>query len=267
MNKLFKSVILVLVMLVASVSFGKTIELTEENSVVLNEAVSLKTVSKLQLEVFTKSLALSPTEPIYLVLDSPGGSVFAGESFIDSLRAIPNPIHTVTIFAASMAYQIVQSMDTRYVTDTSILMSHRASGGARAAYMDEVENFISFINSIIFKMETRSAKRVGLTYKKYRELIYNEFWTTGQNAVTLKHADELVSVRCSKEMMTKTFMQTVRTFFGNVKLKFSKCPIIRYPVEVKFESDTPFETQTKIRNELNEYFNNKYQYMKRLNKR
>lgn len=95
-------------------AFAKTekIVLTEANSVIFNQEVTSDYVSKKTLEVITKS---TRSNVIFLVLDTPGGSVSAGLSFIDTIKSLNIKVHTITIFAASMGYQMVQELGTRYI--------------------------------------------------------------------------------------------------------------------------------------------------------
>ena len=80
--------------------------------------------------------------PIYLFLNTPGGSIQAGLELIEGLNGINRPIHTVTLFAASMGWQLVQHLGTRYVLKYGVLMSHKARGqfsgefGGGASQMD-----------------------------------------------------------------------------------------------------------------------------------
>jgi ATP-dependent protease ClpP protease subunit len=241
---------------------GKTILINEKNSVLLNQKVSLDVMSKLQYDIFKKSLLLKPNEPIYLVLDTPGGSVFTGIDFINSLKAIPNPIHTITLFAASMGYQIVQSLGTRYITKSGILMSHRASGGSSRGYIEEVSNFLSFINIVIKDMELTAAKRVGLTYDEYRKLIYDEFWILGHHAVDINHADEVINLKCSKSLINGYTEQKIDTMFGSITVWFSKCPLIRYPLKIFFNRKDNKDMKKKKVKEIKKYIKNKYKYLK-----
>jgi ATP-dependent Clp protease protease subunit len=121
--------LLILGFLLANAVYGKSanIILTENNHINFNEKVTDEFVAKKQLELFTKNNLLYRHEPLYVVLDTPGGSVTAGLAFIDNIKSLGRPVHTITIFAASMGYQIVQELGIRYITPSGTLMSHRGA--------------------------------------------------------------------------------------------------------------------------------------------
>lgn len=69
-------------------------------------------------------------KPIYLLINSPGGSVMDGALIISAIEASKAPVYTIcTQLCASMAALIHQYGHTRYMVDRSILMFHPAAGG------------------------------------------------------------------------------------------------------------------------------------------
>lgn len=73
-------------------------------------------------------------EPLELVINSPGGSVYAGWFLIGKLRSLSKAGHHVTTvvsgMAASMGGVIAQAGDTRVIEEESSLMIHEASSSA-----------------------------------------------------------------------------------------------------------------------------------------
>ena len=67
-------------------------------------------------------------DPIYLVINSPGGSVIAGLQVISAMRIVRHRGVTikcvVPMMAASMAFQIFAECDERYAFDNSLLLWH-----------------------------------------------------------------------------------------------------------------------------------------------
>src|SRR4051812_1505331 len=97
---------------------GTTIVLTRKNTLVLNTQVNSESVGRIikEARALDKQPKLTRNDaPIYLFLNTPGGEVETGIQMIDALNSLNRPIHTVTLFAASMGFQIVQGLGTRYI--------------------------------------------------------------------------------------------------------------------------------------------------------
>ena len=71
-----------------------------------------------------------------------------------------------------------------------------------------------------------------MTVDNFKNKVMNDWWIAGHNTKELNMVDEIVMVKCSKELLSKREKITVRTFFGNINLIFSKCPIAREPIEI-----------------------------------
>ena len=225
---------------VAQAQQPETIVLTKDNHLVIRGPIGAQLISKKQqelLDLIAKNDGLIKKNPIYIILDTPGGSVAAGNAFIDTANLYKGYIHTVTLFAASMGYHIAQSLGTRYILPSGVLMSHRATlNGVGGQLPGELNTMINFISDMLLDMDKAAAKRVGMSVDSYRKLIYDEYWVTGKNAVTNNHADKLALVKCDSSL-SGTENQSIDTIFGPVEAVFSKCPIIRGPLEAKFKGD------------------------------
>ncbi len=93
----------------------KPILLTDANTISLRDSVNWSSMAQLQYDLLQKANKLDDDEVIYLILDTPGGSVAAGEMFIETLNGVKQPVHTIVIFAASMGFQITQATDVRLI--------------------------------------------------------------------------------------------------------------------------------------------------------
>lgn len=241
---MFKFLIL---LIITTGAFAKNVEivLTEDNSIVFNQAVSADYASKKTLEVMKKA---KKGVPLYLVLDTPGGSVTAGLAFIDAIKSLKVSVHTITIFAASMGYQFVQELGVRYITPSGTLMSHRgAVGGLSGQVPGELNSRLNHIQAILSGMSSRAAARVGMSKQDYDAAIINELWISGQEAVASKHADLVASVTCDKSLMDGTYEQEILTIFGRVSLVFSKCPLISTPIEISFGKEIKSEHINEVK--------------------
>lgn len=240
--------LLLMFCLLQAVAFAKPVEivLTEKNFVVFNQVFTEEYVAKKQLEVISKSIFLSRKQPLYLVMNSPGGSVTAGLTFIDTVRSLKRPIHTITIFAASMGYQVVQELGTRFITPSGTLMSHRgAIYGMSGQVPGELNSRLGFIMKLLDDMSSRAASRVKMSVRDYKDAIVNELWVYGQNAVNTHHADLVANVRCDKKLSEGTNTQDFLTIFGTVKVSYSNCPLISGPIGFEFAKE--FKQEYKLR--------------------
>jgi ATP-dependent Clp protease protease subunit len=228
------SKIFLILLCICSIAIAKNEEivLTEDNSVIFNQQVTNDYTSKKTLEIMKKA---KKGIPLYLVLNTPGGSVSAGLAFVDSINSLKVPVHTITIFAASMGYQFVQELGIRYITPSGTLMSHRgAIGGLSGQVPGELNSRLNHIQSILSGMSSRAAARVGMDKKAYDDAIINELWISGKEAVNAKHADKLANVACDKSLTNGTYTEVFDTMFGRVSVEFSKCPLISAPLGFSF---------------------------------
>lgn len=213
-------------------AMAETIQLTPDNTYVYRGVVDANsvTVAEMELQALQVKRGADST-PLYLVLDCPGGSVYDGENFIQFAKTIPN-LNTVSIFAASMCSGIAEAIPgKRYVTENGILMFHRAKGQFEGQFeTGEVETQLAFWKSMMRRIEQRSADRMGISLKKYKAHVVNEYWLEGANAVKAGAADAQIDLSCSKELIEKTVDIVQEDLFGTNTFHLSACPLFRNPL-------------------------------------
>lgn len=219
-----------------TVDVAKTITLEEKNMVVLRGPVTPSSVSEVMNKLQTVSRAVSKNTPIYLVLDTPGGSISDGLDLIDFASALPQKVHTVTLFAASMGFQIAQNLNTRYIIRNGTLMSHRASvSGLSGQVKGELEARYKMIRRMVDFLDVKASTRMGMTLKEYEALVVPEYWVHGYDAVAAKIADEQVLLQCGSTL-NGSDQVSFNTIFGTVIVTFSKCPLIKAPEKIDVSS-------------------------------
>lgn len=213
----------------------KIITLEDKNNVTIRGPITGSSVAKAIKQLREASRKVSKDTPIYLTLDTPGGDIDAGTDLIDFAKALPQKIYTVTLFAASMGFQIVQNLDTRYIITNGRLMSHRAKvGGLGGQLNGEFETRYRMIHRTVEALDFIAAKRMGMDVKAYQAKILNEYWVYGFDAVGDKAADEEVLVRCG-ESLDGTDVVAFETMFGTAEVTFSKCPLIKEPEAINMQ--------------------------------
>lgn len=226
-------------LLAISPVLAKTIILTEKNMVVLSQEFNEASTSKVIKDVI--NLSGDKHKDIYLVLNTPGGSVDSGLAMIDVLNSIPNiTVHTVTLFAASMGFITAQLLNgKRYITPHGVYMSHLASGGFSGSFpYGNLNSRYDYYSRKLKAIDQRVADRSNGKHslKSYRKLINQEHWSTGKENLNHGFADEVVNLTCSKNLIKDVIEDIKINFMGmivSVTVKKSLCPLIKGIEQVK----------------------------------
>ena len=227
---------------------AETIELNDHNTVTLRGVVDQESIARTQVELLKRA---KPGKRLCLVLDTPGGSVDAGNMLIETAKGLPGRVDTVTIFAASMGFQIAQNLGERLILDNGTLMSHRAYTGVEGQLPGELITRVAYYTQMCNRLDRIASARMGMTYENYRRLIYDEYWTIGSSAVAERAADRVVSVRCGEGMQGTEDVE-FQTMFGSVDVTFSKCPLVTGPLAVKFKGEAQYRNAAV--NEVRAFF-------------
>jgi ATP-dependent Clp protease, protease subunit len=208
----------------------------KKNTVALRTPFTDSFVDDLKSQLIAVSNALPAGEPIYLYLSTPGGSISAGESLIDTIAGLPNPVYTVVSFAASMGFLTTEAVQgTRYILPSGTLMAHRAFMGVEGQVPGQFDERARFNEEDIRAIETGAAARLGLTHAEYSDKIKNEYWVTGERAVAAGAADQVATATCSSDL-SGTHTQNMDTVFGPVAIEWENCPLISSPVSIHLAS-------------------------------
>lgn len=207
------------------------VTLSDKNTVILNVPIMEDSTRDIQLELLDRSARLNANDSIYLILNSPGGSIADGLKLINTARSLPQKVQTISLFSASMSFVISQALDKRYVTDNSTLMSHKAYlGGVEGTIPGTFTSRVNFILAELLSIDTFISKRAGLSVTDYRKLTEDELWMDGPTALTSKFADQLVRIRCDKTLNGAGPTRSINMGFMSFKATFHKCPLITQPL-------------------------------------
>ena len=145
------------------------------------------------LVVAEQIAALGKTsEPIFIVINSPGGSVFAGSAVIEAMEAARGPVNTICVqVCASMAAFIFEHGDERMMFSRSMLMFHPASASTQGE-VDKMVSYLTAVQRFVRRIETYVSKRVGVTLTEYKAMAAKELWLDSELALKKKFADKVV---------------------------------------------------------------------------
>lgn len=225
-----------LILLISSTAYATDITLTSGNTVTLRGPVTSESVGGVISELNQLSKVGEASVPIYLVLNTPGGSVFAGLELMQYLNTVRRPVHVVSIFAASMGFHILQSSKVRYITKYGTLMSHRASGGFEGDIPQQVNSRLNHIVDLTNQMDIQVVSRTKgkYTLKSYQDLIRDEYWSVGASSIKDGFADKIAVLSCDSSLDGTVTKELSMGFFIS-SVEFYKCPLITSPVIKKHE--------------------------------
>jgi len=243
--KMFLTILMTVGMMLGSPAKASALpelKLTKDNTAVLFGVVDSASVSDVMQQIQKLDSSLKSGYPINLVLYTPGGSIQDGLELIEYLKSVNRPINTLTIFAASMGFQIAQNLKTRYILENGILMSHKARGGFDGEFGDGASQMDSryalWMDRILDMDKTTVSKTKGKqTLKSYRAAYQNEMWLTGAKSVAGGYADEVVSATCDKSL-SGLRSQSFEFFGMKITVNYSECPLNTNPISIEVEVPT-----------------------------
>lgn len=207
------------------------IVLTKDNTITLNAVFYGETVANLAVKAKELDSRTDSTDPIYLVLNSPGGGIDAGLELIEILSNLKRPVKTISMFSASMGFQTVQSLGERLVVVNGTLMAHKARGGFYGEFPGQLDSRYGYYLKRVNRMNEQAVKRTNgkHTLTSFNALVENEFWCDGSDCVEQGFADRVISPSCDKSLEGKTTVVEDKFLYRGYKIEFvadyDNCPI------------------------------------------
>lgn len=217
-----------------------SVTLKSDNIVMLNSEIDSQTVPQVieMARAADASLTLKNSkEPLYLIINSPGGSIDDGLELIENLQNLNREVRTLSLFSASMAFQTSQNLSSRYILKNGTMMSHKARGGFQGEFPGQLDSRYNYYLRRITRMDQAVVDRSNgkHTLKSYRDLIENEYWCDGQDCVDQGFADNVVNARCDRSLDGTNTQIRKFSFMGmpiEVELTMSNCPLNTNPLDV-----------------------------------
>ena len=228
---------LVLMTSVAMAKAPPRITLTKDNTLVMNDYFDGETVAKVEQKAKELDAKIPQGDPLYLVIDSGGGSIEAGIELIENLNQLNRPVRTITIFSASMGFQTVQGVKGgRLVLENGTLMSHKARGFFYGEFPGQLDSRYAHYLKRVQRLDKKAVERTKgkHTDASYAEIIRNEMWCDGADCVKAGFADLVVTASCDQSMKG-TYNRTADRFLYmghtiEIIETMSICPLITSPL-------------------------------------
>ncbi len=153
--------------------------------------ISFELMKKAQRELL--DFASQGDEPVWLRINSPGGSVDAGLILVDTMKAVKAPVYCIVESAAySMAAIILTYCDKRYGLPHATYMLHEASYGT-AGEDPQNRSKLDFLTKYLDRMHEEIAKNIKMDVKKYRARIRDAWWMLSDEAKSIGLIEEILT--------------------------------------------------------------------------
>lgn len=146
---------------------------------------------ELRGEHLTRQVPESMRHPLWLHVQSSGGSLFAGLSALDQLNAIATPIFSVVEgCVASAATLISMACTRRYILPGSFMLIHQLSSIHWGTYED-FRDEMHLMDMLMERLVTFYVARSKMDEAKIRELLQRDSWFKAEECVELGLVDEI----------------------------------------------------------------------------
>ena len=207
--------------------------------------VNTQSVADLQAKLmYLDSVAAG--EPIYLYINSPGGSIFAMLSAYDTMMSLKSPVYTycdgMAASAASLLF-MAGAPGHRTMLPNAFLMIHQLrGGGSNGPFTDQETNYVLSRYLEEKRMEAIYAEHTGLSPEKVKDLMRNgDHWLNSKEAVNLKLAD---AVRVTqKGSVPRDSIQSLRRAITNADVRRVRTPSKTTKTDAKLASTKPQKNQ------------------------
>lgn len=130
---------------------------------------------------------------ILLEIDSPGGAVFAGMRLAKAIERSPVPVHCIVDgVALSMGYYLLQSCNTRVMTQRSVLMLHEPSTSLGSSTPNQLQDRVGMLRALSRALVEHMAWRMKISADELEERIDGRDWWMEHREATQVGAVDLV---------------------------------------------------------------------------
>lgn len=146
-------------------------DLLKERTILINGEIKENIIERVVMQIRKLSNEHSAT-PIYIVLNSFGGSTFDAQAVVDTMRSVKTPIITKVLGKAmSAAFDIFLAGDFRVVLENSVLMCHCGAQDLENIKLSDSLDEAKF-TSVLFKQWSKYyASRTTLSEKEWLKIL------------------------------------------------------------------------------------------------
>lgn len=221
------------------------ITLTETNHAALTGEVDDNAITDIILKIES-----SKEKTIYLFINSPGGSVLAGNRLIQYMATSDKSIICVAQIAISMAHQILQHCPHRIGTPDNVMMQHRMTAGVQGN-VDEMSGLNNVFRQMEIQLNTQSAKRVGVSLEEFFKKVNLNWWTYGPDSKAQGMIDAISHVKCAPSLYLKETSKVVIIMgIFRVPVIQNGCPLVPLRVDESKLKGVNSEEVEKLKNIL-----------------
>lgn len=136
----------------------------------------------------------SPDIPIHLHIHSPGGSIFAGLSIVDTINSCSTKIHTHVDGSAASAATLISASGApgnRTMGKNAFMLVHQPRlewAGKLDEFIDEIQN-----QEVMYeKVKQVYLENCGMKEKKLDKLLQHELWLPAKDCIKLGLVDKIL---------------------------------------------------------------------------
>jgi ATP-dependent Clp protease, protease subunit len=136
------------------------------------------------------------TKPIYLYINSPGGSVTAGMAIYDTMQHIKSEVVTICVgFAASMGAFLLTagSKGKRLALPHSRIMIHQPSGGMGRSQATDIDIEAKQILRVRRELNELMARHTGRTIEQIERDTDRDYYMSAQEAMEYGLIDRVIA--------------------------------------------------------------------------
>lgn len=149
--------------------------------------------TSLRVEYLSRNMLKGTSQtPIWLHIQSGGGSVFAGFAFADQLTAIQTPVYSIVEgYTASAATLISVACTKRFILPNAFMLIHQFSTFMLGKY-EEFKDEMKLQDMAMVKFVEHYAKHTKMKRKEIKTLLQHDSWFDAEQCVKLGLADEII---------------------------------------------------------------------------